>query len=208
MWSDSQLSPDGTNYQLVGVTQLTRLLDYLQIQQVNVIGHSMGALISVAFALAHPDSVSALVPMNIVYRRTLSQRDAVEARAEQVLASGQVVGIEAALTRWFADERDPASLEKIAAVRQWMSQVDPIGYGRTYRLFATSDDHFVDRLHELTMPVLYLTGKNDPNSTPAMSRQMAAETSHGQVEIIENEAHMMAYIHPEKVNAILANFLE
>ena len=94
--------------------------------------------------------------MNIVYKRTQTQRDAVIARAEKVLAHGQIVGVEGALARWFAGKSDPASLEKIAAVGQWLSQVDPIGYGRTYRLFANSDDAFVGAIartdHARTLP--------------------------------------------------------
>jgi len=188
--------------------QLLRLLDHLQLEQVSIIGHSMGALVAVAFALAHPDRVTALVPMNIVYRRTADKRTAVEERANQVLQNGQITGIETALARWFADKDDPATLEKKAQVHNWMNQLTPVGYGRTYRLFAISDDAFIDCLDRLTMPVLYLTGENDPNSTPAMSQQMAAETPNGQAIVLPNEAHMMAYLHPQKVNSILEDFLK
>ena len=187
--------------------QLAHLLDHLQMGQVSVIGHSMGALISVAFALTYPEKVHKLVPMNIVYQRSTPQRDAVVARAERVLAAEELTGIETTLKRWFADKTDEASRVKIAQIAQWMAQVDPVGYGRTYKLFATSDDAFRGQLHQLSMPVLYLTGENDPNSTPAMSHQMAAETPQGQAMVVSGEAHMMAYICPEKVNPLIEKFL-
>ena len=57
------------------------------------------------------------------------------------------------------------------------------------------------------MPVLYLTGDKDPNSTPRMSKQMAEMTPRGEFYSIDDEAHMMAYIAPEKVNAIIKRFL-
>lgn len=190
------------------VAQLATLMDELAIEKATVIGHSMGALVSVAFALAHPSKVDALVAMNIVYRRTLTQREAVEARATKVLQEREIAGLDAALQRWFAGKVDAISLDRIDRVRAWMAGGDPIGYGRTYRLFAQSDDAFVERLHELPMPVLYLTGDADPNSTPTMSKQMATETPHGKATTIPNEAHMMAYISPEKVNPVLTNFLE
>ena len=190
------------------VDQLANLLTELGIKKVGLIGHSMGALVAVAFALAHPLVVHKLVPLNIVYGRGADQRAAVVARAESVLASGQVAGIDAALARWFEGSEESAiNREKISAVQAWLNGVDPIGYGRTYYLFATSDDAFTDRLHELTMPILYLTGEEDPNSTPAMSHQMASQTPNGRAVVIPNEAHMMAYITPEKVNAILEKFL-
>lgn len=199
------------------VGQLANLLDFLQskflqceflqCKKVTLIGHSMGALVAVAYSLAHPLDVDKLVPMNIVYGRDADQAAAVVARAESVLESGQVAGIDTALARWFAGYEDAASRTKIDAIRTWLNTVDPLGYGRTYYLFATSDDAFTDHLHELTMPVLYLTGEHDPNSTPAMSHQMASQTPNGRAVVVPNEAHMMAYISPEKVNAILNDFL-
>jgi len=189
------------------VGQLANLLDFLQIKKVTLIGHSMGALVAVAFSLAHPSVVEKLVPLNIVYARDADARASVVARAERVLESGQVAGIDAALARWFAGYEESAIRAKITAVRKWLNAVDPLGYGRTYYLFATSDNAFVNRLHELTMPVLYLTGEEDPNSTPAMSHQMAALTPNARALTVPNEAHMMAYICPVKVNAILNDFL-
>lgn len=189
------------------VAQLADLLDALKLQPVTLIGHSMGALVAVAFALTHPEKVERLVPMNIVYQRNLAKREAVVARAEKVLLDGAITGIDGTLARWFSDKTDPISLAKVKQIGEWMGQVDPVGYGRTYKLFATSDDAFTGRLGELSMPVLYLTGENDPNSTPAMSQQMAAETPNGRVSVVIGEAHMMAYINPDKVNRHLEDFL-
>jgi pimeloyl-ACP methyl ester carboxylesterase len=57
------------------------------------------------------------------------------------------------------------------------------------------------------MPVLYLTGSDDPNSNSKMSHEMAKESPKGFSKIIDNEAHMMAYIAPAKVNTIIKDFL-
>lgn len=190
------------------VVQLADLISTLALEPVTLVGHSMGALVAVAFALAHPKKAKALVPMNIVYQRTKAQQEAVLARAKKVLVDGKVTGIDGTLSRWFADKTDPVSIGRIEKIKQWMGEVDPVGYGRTYQLFATSDDAFNGRLNQLLMPVLYLTGENDPNSTLAMSKKMAAETPRGQVAVVSGEAHMMAYINPEKVNRYIDEFLE
>jgi len=58
------------------------------------------------------------------------------------------------------------------------------------------------------MPILYLTGDLDLNSSPAMSRRMAAETPGGQALSLPDERHMMALVSPEKVNAALRDFLD
>jgi len=58
----------------------------------------------------------------------------------------------------------------------------------------------------LRPPVLYLTGDEDPNSTPAMSQQMAEETPNGSYNSLIGEAHMMSYIAADKVNPIIEQF--
>ena len=85
--------------------------------------------------------------------------------------------------------------------------VDPVGYARTYRLFASSDDAHVGRLTQLTVPALFLTGECDPNSSPAMSFAMAATAPRGRAEIIANERHMMNVTEPARVNERLLAFL-
>lgn len=188
--------------------QLVELMDHLGLRQAHIVGHSMGALISIAFALAYAHRAYSVIAMNIVYKRNAVQREAVLKRAEAVLQSNQIDGIELALQRWFEKETGTEALQKIARVRRWMKQANPTGYGRSYQLFALSDRAFAGRLDQLSLPVLYLTGEKDANSTPGMSLKMAAGTPLGQAVVLENEAHMMAYIHPEKINPLVRHFLE
>ncbi len=186
--------------------QLVELLEHLDIGQAILVGHSTGALISVEFTLQNPGKVLGLIPLNIVYKRDTQQSQNVLARANQVLEQEQLIDIDITLDRWFLNKTDQASLNKIAIIRDYLSQVNPVGYGRTYKMFAQSDKVFVGRLGHLQAPALYLTGEDDPNSTSWMSQQMARETPNGQAISIANEAHMMAYISPEKVNPIIDRF--
>ncbi len=187
--------------------QLDELLTHLQIPAVHIVGHSMGALISVAYTLYFPFRVVSTIPLNIVYKRTTSQRKAVLQRASEVLENNKITGIETALDRWFDDSVDPEYQKKVEVIKNWLEQVDPVGYGRTYRLFAQSDKEFEGRLQEIRTPVLFITGDKDLNSTPTMSKQMASETIDGEFIVINNEAHMLAYISPELVNPMIKDFL-
>ncbi|MDR6387251.1 alpha/beta fold hydrolase [Paraburkholderia caribensis] len=191
--------------------QLDALLDTLQIGRAHVVGHSMGALVALEFALAHPERTLSVTALNAVYDRTPAQRAAVMNRAatlgEASAEKPAEAGIDATLSRWFGDPV-PAHLTQAArAVRGLLLSVDPVGYARTYRLFASSDDAHVGRLASLPVPALFLTGECDPNSSPAMSRAMAAATPHGRAEIIANERHMMNVTDPARVNASLLAFL-
>ena len=188
------------------VEQLNSLLKHLNLSLISLVGHSMGALISVAFALKHPDKVKALVPINIAFNRSEEAQKGVLNRANQILQTNKILNIEQTLERWFKNKTSADDLKKIDKIRNWLANTSPQGYGRTYRLFALSDKVFLNKLSRLRPPVLYLTGDEDPNSTPAMSQQMAEETPNGSSNSLTGEAHMMSYIAANKVNPIIEQF--
>lgn len=188
------------------VEQLNNLLKHLNLSLISLVGHSMGALISVAFALKHPDKVKALVPINIAFNRSEEAQKGVLNRANQILQTNKILNIEQTLERWFKNKTSADDLKKIDKIRNWLANTSPQGYGRTYRLFALSDKVFINKLSRLKPPVLYLTGDEDPNSTPAMSQQMAEETPNGSSNSLTGEAHMMSYIAANKVNPIIEQF--
>jgi (E)-2-((N-methylformamido)methylene)succinate hydrolase len=188
-------------------SQLEALLDALKIERVHVVGHSMGALVALEFALTFPARVSSVVAMNAVYDRTPEQRAAVMNRASTLDASAADGGVDATIARWFG-EPVPAHLEASARdLRALLLNVNAVGYARTYRLFASSDDAHVGRLATLAMPALFLTGALDPNSSPAMSEAMAAASRDGRAEVIDGARHMMNVTDPARVNERLVAFL-
>ena len=189
------------------ISQLYNLVNEIGVSNFSIIGHSMGALIAVAFALRYPEKVDTLIPINIVFKRTKKAQDDVIMRAKDVLKSQQIPNINQTLERWFKNKTSPYDLMKINNVQGWLKNTSPKAYSEAYYLFATSDRVFVNNLSNLQPPVLYLTGSEDPNSTSLMSEQMAQETPNGSSESIEGEAHMMAYISAKKVNPIIEYFL-
>jgi pimeloyl-ACP methyl ester carboxylesterase len=189
------------------VEQLNELVDSVNISNFSVIGHSLGALISVAYSLKYPNKINALIALNIVYKRSIRARNEVINRANMILNSGEVGNIDQTLNRWFKNKTSVNQINKINKVRNILKNADQKGYGHAYKLFAQSDTVFENKLNNLKPPVLYLTGSDDPNSTPKMSQQMANESCKGLSKSIDNEAHMMAYIAPEKVNPAIEEFL-
>ena len=189
------------------VTQLYNLVNEIGVTNFSLIGHSMGAIIAVAFALKYPRKVDTLIPINIVFKRTKKAQDDVIMRAKDVFKSQQITNISQTLERWFKNKTSPDDLLKINNVRSWLNNTSPKAYAEAYYLFATSDRVFVNNLSNLQPPVLYLTGSEDPNSTSLMSEQMAQQSPNSSSESIKGEAHMMAYISAEKVNPIIEHFL-
>ncbi|MDQ0346038.1 alpha/beta fold hydrolase [Ancylobacter vacuolatus] len=188
--------------------QVIALLDALAIPSAVLVGHSMGALVALETALSHPARVRAVAALNAVFCRTPEQRAIVTARAGALDAEGRAASHAAAVQRWFGDPVPPELEASAAQVAALLAAGDPVGYARTYALFAASDAAHRDRLSSLARPALFMTADGDGNSTPAMSQAMAALAPQGRAEVLEGARHMMTLTHPDAVNAHLLAFLD
>ena len=168
-----------------------------------VIGHSFGAMIALDMAARYPTLVRGVGALNAIHQRDTSARQAVLARAAQL--DGQTVADPSpTLDRWFGTtpsaERD--------ACAAWLRTVDPAGYRDAYRIFAAEDGPTETMLGALSCPALFVTGQDEPNSTPAMSRRMAGCAPLGKAIILEQAAHMMPMTHAAQVTQILKQFVK
>jgi pimeloyl-ACP methyl ester carboxylesterase len=187
--------------------QLLSLVDVLELQRPHIVGHSMGALVALEFALTHPTRLSSVTALNAVYCRTTEQRSAVLSRADALEGAGEQGSSEGTIARWFGNPVPEHVAEQAEIVRSLLTSVDPLGYSRTYRLFAQSDEAHKGRLESLAAPALFMTGEFDPNSSSVMSQAMAEAALQGRCEVIPGARHMMAVTDPDEVNTRLRTFL-
>lgn len=182
---------------------LRAVLDALALQRASLAGHSMGALIAGGFAASHPERVTRVALLNGVFCRDVTARESVILRAEQIRAGS--FDLETPLQRWFGNSpAEQAARENVAG---WLSEVDIDGYATAYGAFARGDALYADRFGKITCPLLALTGKDDPNSTPEMSRAMASAAPNGHAVIIKNHRHMVNLTAPDDVNKALVDWL-
>ena len=189
--------PDLPDY----VAWAARVIEALGLGQVSVAGHSMGALIAGGLALERPDLIRRAALLNGVHRRTPEARAAVLARAAEIAAGAG--GIEAPLARWFSPE-EAALRDQVAG---WLRGVSAAGYASAYRAFARGDAVYADRFGEIRCPLLVLTADGDANSTPEMTRAMAAMAPQGRAVVIEGHRHMVNLTAPAAVTAELQDWL-
>lgn len=183
------------------VAWAARVIKALNLGPMNVAGHSMGSLIAAGLAVERPELVARVALLSAVHRRSPEARAAVLGRAAEIAAGGG--SIEAPLARWFTEDQGD-SRELVAG---WLRAVSPTGYAMAYRAFADGDGTYADRLHEIRCPALVLTADGDPNSTPAMSRAMAAMIQQAQVVVIPGHRHMVNLTAPKQVAQALRDWL-
>ncbi|CUJ93344.1 Putative non-heme bromoperoxidase BpoC [Ruegeria denitrificans] len=168
-----------------------------------LIGHSMGALIAAHIAASGNRYVKGVAALNAIYKRSDAARQSVLSRA-QALDAQRSNDASVTLHRWFADD---ISAERDACA-QWLEAVNPRAYKAAYTVFAESDGPTEKQLAKITCPAMFLTGADEPNSTPAMSQQMASLAPKGRAEFIPDAAHMMPMTHAAEVNATLLPFVQ
>jgi len=192
------------------IEQLAELLDTLEIQRVNICGHSMGALITLGFSLKYPGRVRRIISMMAAYGRSPEHRHRSRKVADILADSGAGVLLDSTLKRWFTEQdySDPARAELIRRVANWLKAADKDGYSRAYRVLAENGETHVGLLADITAPALFITAQNDPNSTPEMSRRMAEEVQRGKVHIMPGERHMGQYLAAQGIEPLIRRFLQ
>ena len=205
MWGHGESALPNQKLKLEDYTeQLTDLLDELEIESAHIVGHSMGALIAIDYALAQScQSVSAL---NAVFMRTPEQSTAVRNRSAELSAGGVSVNLEETLQRWFGAPGEREHVDAANLARELLLAVNPEGYAAAYEVFASSDSVHANRLVELKVPSLFFTADGDPNSTPAMSKAMADLAPNGSARVLAGHRHMMTLTAPELVSESLRTF--
>lgn len=186
--------------------QLRDLLDTIGLAQVRVVGHSMGALVALEFALECPARCTGVVAMNAVFTRSEEQRLLVHQRASELLHHGIQANLDDTLKRWFGIGNPDTALAE-ALSRKLLQEVNRQGYASAYQVFATSDAVHAPRLPQLQPPALFFTGEFDPNSTPAMSYEMARLAPRGSALVLMGHRHMMSLTAPEEVSLVLRDAL-
>ena len=170
-----------------------------------VVGHSMGAMIALELASRATSAVSAVVAVNAIFRRCPEASAAVRTRAEE-LASGAETDPSATLVRWFGDA--PKGPERTMAedCRRWLMEIDRSAYSRAYRVFAAADGPAEADLAGLGRPALFVTGADEPNSTPAMSLAMAERAPRGGAVVMDRARHMLPMTHGSQLAEHIIEF--
>ena len=206
---NSPLLAEGQSY-AAWSNWLAKLLDERALEQVALVGYSLGGRVALAFALAYPDRVGALVLVSANPGIEDEEDRAARLRTDEERAALiRSQGMEAFLAAWYSMplfeslHSRPALLERITAARvsqnaDAMAEViSAMSPGRQPSLW-----HDLPRL---TMPSLWLAGALDPKYPKIAAR--AAKASHGRVLIVPSAGHNIPAERPRCLTAALLAFL-
>jgi pimeloyl-ACP methyl ester carboxylesterase len=175
------------------VEDMRAMLDHLQIEQAVIAGHSLGGFMSLAFHVAYPRRVIALILQGCgPGYRNAEARATWNARAEQRARTLETQGL--------------AALGGGAEVRV-STRRSAIGLAKAARGILTQvDARVIDSLPHIRVPTLIIVGEQD---TPFVhgSHYMAARIPQATEVVVTNAGHGANVEQPEVVNEAIRHFL-
>ena len=187
------------------------VLDHLGIERAHVVGISFGARVALDFALAYPQRIAALVlGAPSVSGDTPSQRvQRFMEEEEAALAAGDLDGaVELNLRLWVdGPQREPQEVDQ--DVRRLVGQMQRDAFlisepeGMTLKPQPAAA---LERLNEVTAPVLLITGALDLEEKNELAERMGRELPNAQ-HVTLGAAHMISLEQPEAFSAALLSFL-
>jgi 3-oxoadipate enol-lactonase len=198
-------APDGA-YSLDMLTDdLLGILDGLGIEEAHFVGLSMGGMIAMTFALAHPRRVRSLVLCDTSSRIPPEAAPVWEGRIKTAAEQGMEPLVEPTLQRWFTEAFYKSNEAMMKRVGQMIRTTRPLGYIGCCH--AIPKINLTNRLGAISCPVQIIVGEQDVGTPVAMSRAIQAAISGSELVIIPSASHLSNLEQPAIFNKALLGFL-
>ncbi|CAL8476967.1 alpha/beta fold hydrolase [Caballeronia sp. S22] len=192
------------------VSDCLALMNDLEIDRCVLGGLSMGGFMAIDFVLQHPDRVAGLVlfdSMSVAYtddeKRLFGQHfDPLD--RDGSLSSSFIEWFVPVIFSQHAMDHQPEMIEDWK--RRWAKRSARSLYYE-YRSWIGKPD-VTAKLHELKCPTLILHGADDRGIDPEQARNMQESIAGAKLRLIKDCGHACTEEAPEKVNALLTEFLD
>ncbi len=172
------------------------LLHLLGHEQAVVGGLSLGGFMSLAFHLAHPEMVRALVLCDTgPGYRSPDARAGWNRGAEKQALNFESRGLDAL-----------GKSSEVSATRKYHRSAQGLAHAAR-RMLAQFDSRIIDHLPNIRVPTLVIVGENDQPFIGA-SEYMAAKIPEARMEVIPNAGHAANLDNPDDFNRVLRDFLD
>ena len=185
-------------------SQIDGLLQYLQYPKVNIVGFSLGALITAHYASIHSNKVNKIVLFGSIHKRSKSQQESAQQRYEEVTEN--YFDIPNQLQRCFNEDYLKKNKEDADLISEILSSNNLQDFLRAYKLFAYFKDDMIS-YDQISNKTLIITGENDIGSTKEMSLELGNTIKNAEVKIISNGKHLSGIECSSDVNATIGEFL-
>jgi pimeloyl-ACP methyl ester carboxylesterase len=171
-----------------------------------LIAHSMGCLVAVHFALAHPDKISKLILIGPPPSPLPDAgRAATHARAETVRTKGLASIVDAVATAGTSEKTKTSNQLAIVAVRMSLLGQDPEGYAKACAALADAEGLDFSALQTKT---LIITGSEDKVSPRSLCEKYLEELKvEARLQVLQGVGHWHVFEDLQGVASAIQSFL-
>ncbi|MDC0035763.1 alpha/beta hydrolase [Chloroflexi bacterium] len=181
---------------------LKGLLDYLEIDKVAIVAHSMGGRTAAVFSLRNPERVTALV-----FSGTNGGSDNEESRAVRRKHKAAPPFLPEGAIKALSSDFSEKFPEKSLLYRQIM-RMNP-RHSPDFLAPRPNHNGSTDgKFSELGIPILFMVGEEDKLVHPKTIEIASSLISHSHFVMVEEAGHSVYYERPEFFNELVHNFLK
>jgi pimeloyl-ACP methyl ester carboxylesterase len=194
---------------VVGVSRMvTRLLDALELPEVDVLGYSLGGVVAQQVAWTSPRRVRRVVLLStntgwgsvpahpVAFKGLMSMRRLRDPGYYAELAPDLLGG---------EMRRDPDLVAQAAQLRT-LESPDTRGY--LYQLLSCTTWSTIPYLRLIRQPTLVVNGDDDPLARPINARAIARLIPHARLHLVRGAGHHLFLERPDEVSTVVGAFLE
>lgn len=193
-------------YSMAGLaSDVQALFDRLGVRETVWLGVSLGGMVGLTHALAHPGVITRMVVADTTAGYPEAAHASWRDRIASVRQKGMGVVVEGTISRWFTPDfvaREPNVVERFRSVIRGTA---PDGFIGCCEAIIGYDVHA--RLGQIAAPTLVLVGAEDQATTPDMARVIADGIPGARLQVIESAAHQSNIEQPEAFNTAVEQFL-
>jgi 3-oxoadipate enol-lactonase/4-carboxymuconolactone decarboxylase len=171
------------------------LADEFAAETFHYAGDSVGGCVGLQLLLDAPQRVASATLL--CTGAAIGTPESWRERAAAVRSGGTEAVVAGAAQRWFSDGFPQRQPDVSAALLAALRETDPESYAQICDALATFD--VVDRLHEITTPVLAIAGSDDLPTPPECLRGIASGVKDGRLVVLDGVGHLAPAEAPERV---------
>jgi len=187
------------------VSDLERLREKTNIEKAHFVGHSLGGMISPAYARKYPHRVLSVGMLSTVAGRSEDDRKKIWKVINDLKTIGIKKTLENLISRWFTDEFISKNPGLVSRRLNQVIETDKDVFINVFKIYAETE--MISWLNEIKKPCLLITGENDGGCSPAHNKKMSNEIENSKLVIIPKVKHSLLIETPDLIADNLLSFI-
>ena len=184
-------------------TDMLALLDSLDVENVHLVGHSMGTIVCQHMVAMAPERVTDLVLLGPVGQAPEPARESIKARAALAREKGMEPIADATATTALSTDTKQSNANAQGFVREMIIRQDPEGYALSCIALSESMQANLDLI---TCPCLLITGDEDNVAQVPNVEVLSGQIANSKMHVLEKCGHWTLTERPKEVIALMNGF--